>query len=190
MDQTAPATLFAWLDREVWLITAAAGGRRGGLIATFVSQASLVAEVPRVLICLAKHHFTWDLVHDAGHFAMHLLAESNLELVWQFGLSSGREVDKFEGLDATTGSTGCPLLPDTVGWLECRVETSLDIGDRTLFLGEVVEGRVTHFAPPLKASRLRETASPHRLREMQRKQLLDSYRDEEAIRAWRESRNS
>ena len=84
--------------------------------------------------------------------------------------------------------TGCPLLAQTVGWLDCRVEASLDVGDRTLFVGEVLEGRVTNFAPPLTGARLRELAPKPRLTEMQRRRHLDSYRDEGAIRAWREAR--
>src|SRR5579859_4521373 len=58
MDVTAASTLFAWLDREVWLLTAQDGERRSGLVATFVSQASIVPELPRVLVALSRQHFT------------------------------------------------------------------------------------------------------------------------------------
>ncbi len=47
MDVTAAAALIAWLDPAVWLVTAAANGRRSGLIATFVNPASIVADLPR-----------------------------------------------------------------------------------------------------------------------------------------------
>lgn len=188
MDATAAATLFAWLDREIWLVTARAGERRGGLIATFVSQASLVADMPRVLVSLAKQHHTWGLIEASGCFALHLLCEENLELVWRFGLASGRDLDKFAGLEPTAAATGSPVLAGTVGWLDCRVETKLDFGDRTAFVAEVVEGTVTHFAPPLTAKRLVELAPASRLAEMQRLRHQDSYRDAEAIRAWREAR--
>lgn len=186
MDVTAAATLFAWLDREVWLVTSSFEGQRGGLIATFVSPASLVPELPRVLVCLAKPHRTWELVEGSGRFAMHLLGEGDLELVWRFGLASGRDGDKFDGLETETSATGCPLLPQAVGWLDCKVEASLDIGDRTVFVGEVIEGRVTNFAPPLTARRLGELAPASRLAEMGRRRHADSYRDAEAIRAWRQ----
>src|SRR5262245_57890902 len=98
MDPTASATLFAWLDREIWLVTAQVGARRGGLIATFVSQASIVPEMPRMLVGLGKQHFTWELVEASNSFALHLLGEAQMELVWRFGLRSGRELDKFAGL--------------------------------------------------------------------------------------------
>src|SRR5215469_11012420 len=126
MDETAASTLFAWVDRELWLVTAQAGGRRGGLIATFVNQASIVPELPRVVVGLAKQHQTWDLVEASGAFALHLVGEQHLDWVWRFGLESGRYADKFRGLSPRAEATGSPLLDEAVGWLDCRVEDRLD----------------------------------------------------------------
>ena len=50
---TDAAALFGRTDRELWLVTASAGGGRGGLIATFVSQASIGPDLPRVVVGLA-----------------------------------------------------------------------------------------------------------------------------------------
>src|SRR6516225_194631 len=93
-----PASLFARTDRELWLLTAAAGGRRGGLIATFVSQASIVPDLPRVVVGIAKQHHTWGLIEASGAFALHLLSADELDWVWRFGLQSGRDSDKLDGL--------------------------------------------------------------------------------------------
>jgi flavin reductase (DIM6/NTAB) family NADH-FMN oxidoreductase RutF len=186
MDVTATTTLFAWIDREVWLLTAAAGERRGGLVATFVSEASIVPDLPRVVVGLARTHYTWELVEASGAFALHLLPEEQIDLVWQFGLDSGRHRDKLAGVATTTGSTGSPLLACAIGWLDCRVETRLDIGDRTLYVAEVVEGRVSNFTPPLTTRRLMERAPTPRLTEMQRQRHQDSLRDAQAILAWRQ----
>jgi len=183
---TAAPTLFAWLDRELWLVTAQAGGRRGGLIATFVSPASIAPDLPRVLVGLAKQHYTWELVETSNAFALHLLGEEHVDWVWRFGLASGRAADKFAALEAHAEATGSPLLDAAVGWLECRVEGRLDCGDRTVYLGEVVQSRVTHFAPPLTTKRLEQLAPPHRLGEMKRQRLLDGNADAEAVRAWRQ----
>ena len=188
MDDTAAATLFACLDREIWLVTARAGERRGGLIATFVSQASLPAEEPRVLIGIARQHHTWGLIEESGRFALHLLSEDDVDLVWRFGLKSGRGLDKFAGLETTESPGGCPLVAATVGWMDCRVETKLDAGDRTTYLAEVVESQVRKFAPALTMRRLMERAPSHYLLEMQRNRHLDGNRDAEAIRAWRAQR--
>jgi flavin reductase (DIM6/NTAB) family NADH-FMN oxidoreductase RutF len=42
MDDTEFSKVYAQLDPPLWLVTAADGGRRGGLIATTVTQASMV----------------------------------------------------------------------------------------------------------------------------------------------------
>ena len=189
MDVTAAATLFAWMDREVWLVTARAGDRQGGLIATSINQASIAPDLPRLTIALARHHFTWELVEASGVFALHLLSADNLDLVWRFGLESGRTVDKFEGIEAKASALGSPLLGGTIGWLDCRVEERMDIGDRTVYVAEVVEGEVTHFAPPLMTGRLMELASPSQLTRLQRDRHLDGYRDTDAILAWRAAKS-
>jgi flavin reductase (DIM6/NTAB) family NADH-FMN oxidoreductase RutF len=185
---TAASTLFAWLDREVWLVTAAAGGRRGGLIATFIGQASIVPDLPRMLVGVSKRHHTWELIEASGAFALHLLSEDHLDWVWRFGLESGRSADKFAGLEVSTEATGSPLLTGAVGWMECRVEARLDGGDRTVYLGEVVQSRVSQFAPPLTTKRLEQLAPSERLEEMKRQRRLDGQADAAAIRDWRRAK--
>jgi flavin reductase (DIM6/NTAB) family NADH-FMN oxidoreductase RutF len=185
LDLTAANTLLALLDREVWLVTAAAGGVRGGLIATFVNPASIVPEVPRLLVGLARQHHTWQLVEASGALGLHLLAEDNLDWVWRFGLACGRDRDKFEGLQVHAADTGSPLLDGAVGWLDCRVEARLDTGDRTVYLAGVVGCRVTRPAPPLTTRRLMELAPPPLLAELKRQFQHDGRIDAEAIRAWR-----
>lgn len=193
MDQTAPTTLFAWLDREIWLVTTQTQDRRrGGLIATFVNQASIVPACPRVLVGLGKKHRTWELVEVSQSFTLHLLGEQHIDQVWRFGLQSGRNVDKFTGLDTgalQTTPLGHPLLNQTVGWLDCRVESRLDTGDRTVYLAEVLQGEVLHFGPPLTLKRLLAKAPPEYLAELKRQMQYDSLHDAEAIHSWRESMN-
>ena len=184
MDETIHSTLFARLDRELWLVTAQAGGRRGGLIATFVSEASIVAELPRVVVGLARRHHTWNIVEEAGAFVLHLLTEDQLDWVWRFGLQSGRSLDKFAGLTVRTGVTGSPIL-DAGGWLDCRVEAKLDTGDRTIYLAQVVQSHVAHSTPPLTFQRLLELAPPERLRELKLQRNEDAGMDADAIRLWR-----
>src|SRR5262245_35301743 len=110
MDRTAAAALVASLDRELWLVTARAGDRKGGLIATFVSQASLTPELPRMLVGIARQHHTWGLIEASGAFALHLLGQDNFDWVARFGLRSGRDVDKFDGYEVGTALTGSPVL--------------------------------------------------------------------------------
>lgn len=188
MTTEAIRTLIQRLDREIWLLTARSGARRGGLAATFVNQASIVPEMPRVLVGVARHHHTWELIEESGAFALHLLRQDQLPRVWQFGLRSARDIDKFEGLEVDEGVTGAPILRDAAGWLECRVEEGLDAGDRTIWLAEVVHGNWSEDVPVLTVRQMVERAPPERLRELGEQMERAAATDAAAIRAWRESR--
>jgi flavin reductase (DIM6/NTAB) family NADH-FMN oxidoreductase RutF len=185
MNHQAVADMLARTDRELWLVTARANERRGGLIATFFSSASLPAELPRVLIAVAKQHHTWQLIEASRAFGLHTIARRHLEWVWRFGLQSGRDFDKLDGLTIETAITGMPLLSDACGWLDCRVEATLDTGDRTAYLAEVVEARCKTDEPPLTTKTLLEIAPPERLAQLREQMRRDSEIDAAAIQQWR-----
>ena len=166
------------IDREIWLVTADHDGHKGGLIATFISQASIVPEAPRMLIGIAQQHHTWTLIEASRAFTLHLLDESHLDWVWRFGLQSGHVVDKFAGV---------PEPIDAVAWMKCRVETSLDTGDRTIYLAEVVDARVEKPTPPLTMKRLLELTPPARMRELRDGMVRDAAIDGAAICKWRQA---
>ncbi len=186
MAESAASALFRRLDRELWVVTTRSGERRGGLIATFVSQASLAPDLPRVVVGLANQHATSELVAASGVFALHLLGEERLDWVWRFGLASGRDREKFEGLETREEVTGVPLLPGSLAWMECRVEARLDTGDRTIYLAEVVSAREFSPEPALTVRRMIALAPQETRNELQAQIARDSARDAVAIAAWRE----
>lgn len=191
MNPDTVAQIFQSTDRELWILAAADGERSSGLIATTVTSASIVPEIPRVLVAVAIGHYTWELIEAAGAFALHLFDEGRLDWAWRFGLQSGRDVDKFEDLSVRRGKTGSPILTGAAAWLECRVENRMETGDRTVYLAEVIDagtGQRPETGPgmrPLTANRLIELADPGRLQELKRQLAADAARDANAIREWR-----
>ena len=185
MDTDALSEVFNGLDREIWLITAQAGDRCSGLIATFVSRASLVPSLPRVTVGLAKHHFTQQLINTSHSFCMHLVDELHIDWVWRFGIPSGRDIDKLRGLESSTSVTGSPILAGALVWLDCRVEAQMDTGDRTFYLAEVLDARVEQMGRPLTHKRLLELAPDDKLRQMNLAFERDIEMDRNAILRWR-----
>jgi flavin reductase (DIM6/NTAB) family NADH-FMN oxidoreductase RutF len=179
--------LFDQCGPALWLVTAAHEENRGGLVASFVAKVSLPKAFPRVAVGIAKHHHTWSLIQRSGAFGLHLLGEGNSDLAIRFGLQSGRDVDKYDRLPFRTAHTGNPVLFGTLGWLDCRVEADLDIGDRTIFVAEVLGGEAST-GSVLKTDSLVAKLSPAQLAEMRRALEQDSELDSEAIVKWRQSR--
>lgn len=190
MDVVEIGKVFARLDPPLWIVTAADGEERGGLVATTVASASIVGEMRRMLITVNKRHNTYPLIEAGGALAMHLIDEAHLDLVWRFGLQSGRDADKFAGLTFRTGSTGSPLLADCLAWLDCRVESRMDSGDRAIYLVAVVDGRLERTVPPLTSGRLFRIAPPERKKLMDEQYERDARLDALEIRRWRGDRSS
>jgi flavin reductase (DIM6/NTAB) family NADH-FMN oxidoreductase RutF len=138
---TGASELLGYLWTPIVVVTAA-GGRGNGQVAVSVHGASIVPQRPRLTVALWKDNLTHDLVHHAGAFAVHLLRDDQDELVYHFGLQSGRDVDKLATVPYEIGVTGTPLLLDCLGVFECRVLNQMDGGDLTVFLGEVVHTAV------------------------------------------------
>jgi flavin reductase (DIM6/NTAB) family NADH-FMN oxidoreductase RutF len=177
--------VLAATDPPLWLVTAAAEGRRGGCIATFAMGASIVPRMPRVMLGLATHHHTWQLVEASDAFCLHLLGEADAELVWRFGGATGHDRDKLAGFDTTRGETGAPRLDAGLGWLDCRVEARLGSGDRTIYLAAVVDGACRADGTPLRASRLAALLSEAKRAALDEMLARDQATDAAAIAAWR-----
>ncbi|REJ96587.1 MAG: flavin reductase [Planctomycetota bacterium] len=178
------------VDREVWIITAADGERRGGLLATWVSQSSLDTQTPVLTIALAPNHFTTELVLASGAFAAHLVAEDHIGLAWPFALGSGRDRDKLAELDFSPGETGSPRLANALAWLDCRVIARYETGDRIFFWADIVDGDQAAAGDPVRVSTMMASAD-----DQQRAALrADLERDIELQRPladrWRESLRS
>jgi flavin reductase (DIM6/NTAB) family NADH-FMN oxidoreductase RutF len=149
------------VDREVWIITATAGLRRGGLLATWVSVASIDPDQPVLLAGIGPNHFTAALVQSSQAFAAHLLRPDQIELAWNFANGSGHGRDKCAGLELQAHETGSPVLADCLAWFDCRVFANYNAGDRLFFWADVCStGR------PLRTSAPSEQLS-HPLREHQ-----------------------
>jgi flavin reductase (DIM6/NTAB) family NADH-FMN oxidoreductase RutF len=127
------------LNREVWVVTAAAAGRRGGLTATWVVPASLNPDPLRLLVGFGPNHFTTELVQASGQFVAHLLREDQADLAWEFARDSSRHRDKLSGLQLESyGPHRAPVLRECLACWECRVIATYSTGDRLLVWGEAV----------------------------------------------------
>jgi flavin reductase (DIM6/NTAB) family NADH-FMN oxidoreductase RutF len=180
--------VFHLYDPPLWLVTARDGGRRGGFIATSATRASIIPDLPRMLLAVARHHYTWQLIEASGAFALHLLAADDIESVRRFGLVSGHQVDKLAGLSPGETPNGAPLFERAMSWLDCRIEERMGTGDRTVYLAEVTDGAVLRRGPLLTVAGLLRDASETDRAELKRLYERDRKTDRDAIHQWRRSR--
>ncbi len=120
-----------------FVVTTAANDGKNGMTAAWVTRVSHAP--PLILVSVGKKRYTHELIVKGKRFCLNILAEGQLDVAKNFGFSSGRETDKFEGIPHRIGKSGCPVLEGVAGFLDCRLVSAHDAGDHTLFIGEVVD---------------------------------------------------
>lgn len=128
------------LATTVALVTTGQGDSWAGMAATAV--VSVCADPPTLLVAVNRASSIHPTLQAQQRFCVNLLSERHRDLVGDFsGKKKGRE--RFESGNWETGPDGLPVLADALASLNCRTETTLDVGTHTLFIGRV-EGVVNH----------------------------------------------
>ena len=140
MEYERIAPLMGNLWSPLAAVTSQWQGRANAQIAVAIAAASIVPDMPRVLLQIYKTNYSHDLIHQSGAFALNFLRKDQLHLIKDFGLVSGRERDKLVSVAFKSGASGSPLLEECWGYLDCRVVNAMDGGDMTCFLADVLEG--------------------------------------------------
>jgi ferric-chelate reductase [NAD(P)H] len=126
----------------LYVVTSVKDGEYNGQIANTVFQ---VASKPILIAAsLNKENLTHDYVKNSEVFAVSVLAKDTpMEFIGRFGFKSGKDFNKFEGINYKIGKTGAPIiLDDTVAYVEAKVVNSVDVATHTLFIGEVVDAEL------------------------------------------------
>lgn len=170
MEEHSIAAVLAKLDFAIFVLTVAHQDRRNGQIVCWVVPATIVPQVPRILVGVGRTTLTRELIETSRSFALNLLGKDQWPWVRHFGFRSGREADKFAAIPSECGVTGNPILPGTVGYLECRVRSVFDAGPgaHLFYLADVVTGKIVADQHPLRLHHLPELLPPDELAAMRR----------------------
>ncbi|HWP93701.1 MAG TPA: flavin reductase family protein [Thermodesulfobacteriota bacterium] len=131
-----------WSLAPVVAITSSWQGKVNAQIAVTVITASIVHDVPRLIVGIWKGNFTHEFIINSRAFAVHLLNKGQLQLVRNFGFYTGREREKLKKIRYKLGVTGSPILEEAHSYADCRVINAMDGGDMTGFLVDVVDGGI------------------------------------------------
>jgi len=136
---------FGRMTYGIYVLTVCHKDAINGMIASWVSQVSY--DPPLVMVAVHPNRFSHRLIQKSGAFCLHLLRRNQTDLLGRFkGLDPEA---KFAGLAWWKGETGCPILKDCLGYLECTVRAMLQPGNHTLFIGEVVAAQLFAQEEPL-----------------------------------------
>ena len=159
MDFADIAPMMAHLSAPMAAVTSRWDGKVNAQIAVLIGSASVVPSMPRVIVQISKANHTHEMILQSKVFALNFLRKDQLQHIRDFGLLSGRDVDKLANVPFETKASGSPVIKDCLGYLDCRVVNAMDCGSGTLFMGDVLEGGMLSEGEPLWAAYAR-TAIP------------------------------
>ncbi|WP_190125144.1 flavin reductase [Streptomyces amakusaensis] len=113
-----------------------------GMTANAFSSVSLAP--PSVLCSVAHSAVMHSAITAERRFGVSLLSAEHTELARYFA-DKRRPLGpaQFSEVDWEPGPlTGAPLIPGALAWLECELSDSLESGDHTVFIGDVLSARV------------------------------------------------
>lgn len=118
------------------VLTTTHAGRSSGILASWIQQASF--EPPMLTLALRHDRPILKHIRDSGRFVINMIDEKNQrDLFSHFGKAT--EQEPFEGLECQFAESGV-ILADALGYLECRLSTSMRAGDHEILAAEVVSG--------------------------------------------------
>jgi flavin reductase (DIM6/NTAB) family NADH-FMN oxidoreductase RutF len=143
MDATAKTAILRHFPYGLYVVTVGHGGEEHGMTANWVTQAAF--DPPMVVVAVENGSRTIEMIRDAHHFAVNVLQKGQRDLAAKLGRSSEQSPHKLKGIKTKPApGANTPVLADCLGWVECRLITTLPAGDHTLVLGEVIEAGADH----------------------------------------------
>ena len=138
------------LSYGLFVLTARDGAKDNGCIINTVTQ--LTDTPKRISIAVNKANYTHDMIKKTGVFNVSVLSNDAPFAMFQpYGFQSGRDVDKFAGVQGMARATnGVYYLPYcTNAFISARVTQTIEFETHTLFIADVTEARQLSDVPSM-----------------------------------------
>jgi flavin reductase (DIM6/NTAB) family NADH-FMN oxidoreductase RutF len=136
----------AWTT-GVAIVTSIYEGRQYGM--TVNSFTSISLEPPLITVALKQLTHTHELVVKSGMFSVTILSAAQKDLSDRFAGKIPDVIDRFHGVQTETISFDSPVFKDGMAYFDCLVVNSIQVGENTLFVAEVVDARGEGEGDPL-----------------------------------------
>ena len=126
----------------LYVVTSNDGNKDNGLIVNTVAQ---VSDSPnRIAVTINKQNYSHHVIKQTGVMNVNCLDVSAPFSVFQnFGFQSGRNADKFSGIEELRSDNGLRFLPRYINsFMSLKVEEYVDLGSHGMFICSITEARV------------------------------------------------
>ena len=145
------------LPSGLYLLGSRAGERRNLMTLNWAMQVS--TDPKCVAISVERAAVTHGLIAEGGCFAVALVAREDREVVRRFVKPAEHDAKAHTlgGIAYRDGVSGAPIPELAVGYLDCGLRHSLDLGSHSLFVGEVLEAGFANGGENVPVLRMEDT---------------------------------
>lgn len=133
----------------VYVVSTQYEGKLNGQIANTACQ--ITSDPPTISVSLNKANLTHDLIIKSRVFSISVLSEeATMQFIGRFGFKSGRDIEKFDGVNYKKGVTSAPIVLDyATSYIECELIDSMDVATHTIFVGRIVDAEMVSDSKPM-----------------------------------------
>lgn len=148
LDEQAKKTILRKIPHGIYVCGVKDGEDVNGFTVSWLMQASF--KPPLVVSCVKQDSKSHEMIKNSGVFAISFLDENQKDVAQKFFQPQRRVGNKFDDVEFHLGETGCPILTDSLGYIECQVVGAVEKGDHTVYVGEVIAAGVNREAEALR----------------------------------------
>lgn len=138
MDPNVRKTVLRMIPYGLYVLTAErADGTVAAATVNWVTQASF--QPPLLAVGVKADSQAHAVIKASGAFALNVLGKGQQALAYTFFKPAERQGPTISGEPVRAGATGAPILANAPAFVECRLVETLERGDHSIFVGEVVE---------------------------------------------------
>ena len=111
------------------------------MLASWVSQATF--NPPGITVAVAKERAIESLLFIENSFVLNILQQGNhLGLMKQFLKPFAPGEDRFKDIETTEANNGCPIINESLAYVECRIQNKMECGDHWLIYAIAEQGKL------------------------------------------------
>ncbi|MGK7936230.1 MAG: flavin reductase family protein [Xenococcaceae cyanobacterium] len=137
LDEQAKKTMLRKIPHGLYICGVREGEEMNGFTVSWLMQSSF--KPPLIVNCVKQGTGSHDIIQKTKVFAISFLEDGQKDLAAKFFQPKSRVGNKFEDVEFYEGAeTGCPIIQDSLGYIECKVVGTVDEGDHTVYVSEVI----------------------------------------------------
>lgn len=140
MDADAKKTALRMIPYGLYVLTGRAGDEIAAATVNWVTQVSFAP--PLVVVGVKADSNAHAVIKKSKAFALNVLGKGQQKTAFAFFKPAEVADGKISGEAYRTGETGSPLLESAPAFVDCKLVETVERGDHSVFIGEVVDAGV------------------------------------------------